>query len=47
MTVEKAGGEESFDSSGYQDFGYSPERTVLSLDKQALVNHLKAIEETL
>ena len=47
MTVEKAGGEESSDSSGYQDFGYSPERTVLSLDKQALVDHLKAIEETL
>jgi hypothetical protein len=47
MTVEKEGGEESFNSFGGQDFRYSPERTVLTLDKQALVNHLREIEGTL
>ena len=47
MSIEKEGGEESSNSFGHQVFSYSPERTILSLDKKALVNHLKEIEEIL
>ena len=47
MSIEKEGGEESSNSFGHQDFSYSPERTILSLDKKALVDHLKEIEEIL
>jgi hypothetical protein len=47
MFVERGGGEESSSSFGHQDFRYSPETTTLSLDKKALVNHLKEIEESL
>ena len=47
MSIEKEGGEESSNSFGHQDFRYSPERTILSLDKKALVDHLKEIEEIL
>ena len=47
MSIEKEGGEESSNSFGHQDFSYSPERTILSLDKKALEDHLKEIEEIL